>query len=206
MGKTDTPVKQAAPAFQFYARDEYLAGADLTSAEFGAHMRGLCWSWDNGPLPLDEQRRRRALQFDESEWAAAWAALAGRLWTQTPAGCVNQRLERQRAQHAEYRALQSRKGQRSGEVRRGRNANTANTGSPAVSTESEPATNPGSTGVSTESEPEAQPETNSPISDQNDYLPTPKVVDRHVSFDSSVQGLQPTPHNHHFFRRVARFV
>jgi uncharacterized protein YdaU (DUF1376 family) len=144
-----------------YARDEYSATADLTSAEVGAHFSGLCWSWDNGPLPLDSSRRRRAMRVDESEWPDVWDVLAGRFWIETADGWIYPRLDEYRREREEFRRLQQ---------ERGRNG-----GRPAKSTKHNP--------DETRSKPERNPDENSPDSDlrtpiSNSTLKAPKDQER----------------------------
>ena len=105
---------RSAPAFQFYARDEYTDTAHLALAELGAHVRGLMVSWDTGPLPLDSSRRRRVMGVEETEWPAIWTALAGRFWLETPAGWINPRLEGQRQAHEDFRRKQRENGRQGG--------------------------------------------------------------------------------------------
>lgn len=101
------------PAFPFYAKDYYTGTSDLSSTEVGVYSRGLAWSWDNGPLPLDDDRRSRALMSPPKEFAKVWPAIA-HLWEQTPAGYTNKRLEAERQKQADYRKLQAEKGSKGG--------------------------------------------------------------------------------------------
>lgn len=149
------PTLKSPPAFMLYARDLYTQTSDMSGAELGAHLRGLCASWDRGgPLPLDADKRRRMMFVDSADWPDVWAALAGRLWFETPEGWINPALEDYRVHAAEYRAKQAAKGRRSGEARRRPNEPNSNHGSTVART-ADP----------TEREPEPQPETNIPISD-----------------------------------------
>jgi uncharacterized protein YdaU (DUF1376 family) len=104
------------PAFQFYARDIYTGTSDLSPAEFGAYVRGLAWSWDNGPLPSDPSRRARVLLTTPQEHAAIWPVLEP-LWQSTVTGWVNDRLERQRQELAAFTQQQSVKGEKGAAVR-----------------------------------------------------------------------------------------
>jgi uncharacterized protein YdaU (DUF1376 family) len=94
------------PAFQCYAKDLYTGTSDLSAAEFGTYWRGICWSWDNGPLPVDAERRRRVLLLDRAEYEAVWPHIEA-LWTKTRAGWVNARLEGIRALLAKFTASKS---------------------------------------------------------------------------------------------------
>jgi uncharacterized protein YdaU (DUF1376 family) len=101
------------PAFQCYAKDLYTGTSDLTAAEFGAYWRGICWSWDNGPLPLKPEPRRRALLLDRRDFDRIWPNIRG-LWKRTSKGFVNARLEKIRAEQDEYFAKQAQNGRKGG--------------------------------------------------------------------------------------------
>lgn len=101
------------PAFQCYAKDLYTGTSDLTAAEFGTYWRGICWSWDNGPLPLKPEPRRRALLLDRRDFDRIWPNIRG-LWKRTRKGFVNARLERIRADQDEYFAKQAENGKKGG--------------------------------------------------------------------------------------------
>lgn len=105
------------PAFQLYARDIYTGCSDMFGDEFGAYMRGLCWSWDNGPLPLDRARRANLMLVQQADFDRIWA-IVGPNWQETPQGYVNARLEAQRAELEEYRRKCAEAGKKSGESRR----------------------------------------------------------------------------------------
>lgn len=96
------------PAFQCYAKDLYTGTSDLSAAEFGAFWRGVCWSWDNGPLPLKPDPRRRALLLDKKEFARIWPQIRG-LWKRTAKGFVNTRLETVRKEQDAFREKQAEK-------------------------------------------------------------------------------------------------
>jgi uncharacterized protein YdaU (DUF1376 family) len=94
------------PAFQCYAKDLYTGTSDLTAAEFGTYWRGICWSWDNGPLPLKPEPRRRALLLDRRDFDRIWPNIRG-LWRRTAKGFVNGRLEQIRKEQDAYREKQA---------------------------------------------------------------------------------------------------
>ena len=94
------------PAFQCYAKDLYTGTSDLTAAEFGTYWRGICWSWDNGPLPLKPEPRRRALLLDRRDFDRIWPNIRG-LWRRTAKGFVNARLEQIRKEQDAYREKQA---------------------------------------------------------------------------------------------------
>ena len=117
------------PAFQFYP-DDFIGGTcDLSAEEVGAYIRLLCYQWSRGSIPDD---------------AAKLARIAGVNVTHDtlqkfPDG-KNARLEFERQKQAEYRAMQSAKGQASAKARFNR----------------------GSTVVQPKHEPDGQPNVNSP--------------------------------------------
>lgn len=116
-----------APAFQLYAKDIYTGTSEMSSAAFGAYCRALCWSWDNGPLPLDSYERRRALLVDESEWDRIWAKIAP-LWREGAAGYTNDRLEEQRQTQKDFSDAQSERGKNGAAKRWGAKRNGASNG------------------------------------------------------------------------------
>lgn len=116
-----------APAFQLYAKDIYTGTSEMSSAAFGAYCRALCWSWDNGPLPLDSYERRRALLVDESEWDRIWTKIAP-LWREGAAGYTNDRLEEQRQTQKDFSDAQSERGKNGAAKRWGAKRNGASNG------------------------------------------------------------------------------
>lgn len=96
------------PAFQCYAKDLYTGTSELSAAEFGSYWRGICWSWDNGPLPINKTRRRRALLLDVRDFDRIWPRIRS-LWKRTAKGFVNARLEQIRKEQDEYREKQAEK-------------------------------------------------------------------------------------------------
>jgi len=89
------------PAFQCYAKDLYTGTSDLSSAEFGAYWRGVCWSWDNGPLPNRPEPRRRALMLTPKEFRSIWPVIKP-LWKKAPRGYINARLEAVRKEQDDF--------------------------------------------------------------------------------------------------------
>jgi len=106
-----------APAFQFYARDFYAGTAQMSSAEVGAYIRALSWSWDNGPLPLDDQRRARVLMLSAKEFRSVWPVVAEK-WDHTSSGFTNKRIEEERAKQEEFRAICAKNGSLGGRPRK----------------------------------------------------------------------------------------
>ncbi len=99
------------PAFLLFARDFYAGTSDLTAEEVGIYLRGLLWSWDNGPLPLDEGRRARACLCTLKQLRRCWPAIS-QSWLTGIDGYSNQRLEKTRAEQIEYRSKQAKHGQK----------------------------------------------------------------------------------------------
>ena len=136
---------KGSPAFLMYARDFYAGTAHFSSAEVGAYVRGMCWSWDNGPLPLKKNARARAMMLNANEFKRIWPTVSEK-WIETPAGYVNQRLEQEREKQAVFREKQANNGRASAIAR--------------ATTKREPTRNQNSTVV----EPERQPKPNFPRS------------------------------------------
>ncbi len=99
------------PAFLLFARDFYAGTSDLTAEEVGIYLRGLLWSWDNGPLPLEEGRRARACLCTLKQLRRCWPAIS-QSWLTGIDGYSNQRLEKTRAEQIEYRSKQAKHGQK----------------------------------------------------------------------------------------------
>jgi uncharacterized protein YdaU (DUF1376 family) len=97
------------PAFQFYAKDFLVGTMEMSLLEIGAYAKLLAWSWDNGPVPADERKRAMILGITERSLRSLWDGIANK-WASTPAGYVNERLERQRTLLAEFTERQSQRG------------------------------------------------------------------------------------------------
>ena len=102
-----------APAFQFYAKDFYTGTADLSSEEVGLYIRALAWSWENGPLPVSDERRARLLLVSPEELRRSWGIVSG-FWTEGVDGFTNDLLEHERQKQADYRQKQAENGSRGG--------------------------------------------------------------------------------------------
>ena len=138
------------PAFQCYAKDLYTGTSDLSPAEFGTYWRGICWSWDNGPLPPDDARRARVLLLAPDEFRALWPGIAG-LWECTEVGWICPRLEQVRRESDAYKAQKRRAGRASASSRKRNHLRTD--GQRTVN------------GTSTDTPTEGQRKGNPPISD-----------------------------------------
>ena len=138
------------PAFRFYA-DDFLAGTlDLSQADVGAYVRLLCHQWNRGSIPVEPEKQHRLAGGSVSVDVLA----KFRVWED---GMLrNDRLESERAQQDQFRAIQSEKGKKSGISRK-------------EGTGVQPGFNRGSTEPPTEDEPNHQPKTNPPLP-----LPLPK--------------------------------
>jgi hypothetical protein len=90
------------PAFQFYPRDFLSSTAMFSTAEVGAYIRLLSWSWDNGPLPPNDERITRIAGTDVDTWRAI-----AHKWEETARGWVNPRLELERRKQAKFRKIQA---------------------------------------------------------------------------------------------------
>jgi len=128
------------PAFQFYP-DDFIGGTcDLSAEEVGAYIRLLCYQWSRGIIPDDPAKLARI----------AGVNVTLDTLQKFPEG-KNPRLEFEREKQAEYRAMQSAKGQASAKARLNR----------------------GSTVVQPSGEPQGQPEVNSPSPSPS---PSPSLI------------------------------
>jgi uncharacterized protein YdaU (DUF1376 family) len=116
-----------APAFQLFAGDLLTDTMTWTAQELGVHIRLLCWSWVNGPLPLDLKRMARLDPCAPDVWATV-----GEKWTQGEDGWTNDRLERSRADQTAYRERQSERGKASARARAERVEPTPDAPTPKV--------------------------------------------------------------------------
>lgn len=123
----------------------------MTSAQVGAYIRLLAWSWGNGPLPTDERALASLIHASVRELRALWPAV-GQKWRRVDSGWINARLEEQRARLNAFLALQSEKGKASARSR-------------GATTERQPNANRGSTEVQPGHQPEGQPKGNSSVFD-----------------------------------------
>lgn len=139
--------KEKAPAFQFYPR-EFLADGNVSGMslqERGAYITLLCICWCEGSLPLSVERLANMCGTPLKQFTKFWPAV--RVCFQEHGDrYIHPRLERERDKQAAYRALQSERGKRSGESRRGTGheprLNRGSTGNPT-----KPQQDSGSTGI-----------------------------------------------------------
>lgn len=112
--KTDN--KRKAPAFQFYA-DDFTAGtADMSAEEVGAYIRLLCHQWTKGGVPNDEDRAGRIAGLMGSP---SLGYVLAKFSLCTDGMLRNDRLEKVRADQAEFKAKQSKSGKSGAEKRWG---------------------------------------------------------------------------------------
>lgn len=157
------PAKQPAPAYQVYAVT-HLSDTLICSLEAqGAHARLRSWSWLHGPIPASVESLARILGIPPKRAAALWTEIRP-LFVEGPDGFRDPDLERQRAEHAAFRAAQSAKGIKSVEARRLRRAEAS--GVP----DDTPDGNRGSTAVRTAEPTDAQPSEHSFVLSSEDQL------------------------------------
>lgn len=101
-----------APAFQLFAGDLLSDTMTWTAQELGVHIRLMCWSWINGPLPADLSRVNRIDPCSEAVWPTV-----GTKWTLTDDGYTNTRLEQSRNAQTKYREAQRERGLASARAR-----------------------------------------------------------------------------------------
>lgn len=130
-----------APAFQLFAVDFLSDTLTWSAQELGVHLRLMMWSWDNGPVPVDMKRICRI----DPEAAQVWDIVGPKWIANGQGGLTNPRLEKTRADQAEYRGRQAERGRRSAALRAAVN---------------EPEGNQPATELPTEGQPEPQPKAN----------------------------------------------
>lgn len=92
-----------APAFQFYP-DSFLLGTALFSCEeAGAYIRLLCYQWDAGHLPNDNDKLANLARCGGN----AVASIRHKFRICEDGHLRNDRLEKERQKQADYRAKQS---------------------------------------------------------------------------------------------------
>lgn len=154
---------QLAPAYQVYAVT-HLSDTLICSLEAqGAHTRLRSWSWLHGPIPAAIESLARVLGVPPKHAARLWAEIRP-LFVEGSGGFIDPDLERQRSEHAAFRAVQSAKGLKSGQARRMRRAIAE--GQP----QDTPDGNRGSTAVSTGETPEGQPSEHSFVLSSEDQV------------------------------------
>lgn len=97
------------PYFKFYAADWLSGVLGLTLEEQGAYIRLLAWSWEKGPLPLEDSKRATILGVSQPKLASLWNELSEH-WEETEVGFVNERLETERAKLADQHDALSKAG------------------------------------------------------------------------------------------------
>ena len=91
------------PAFQFYATDFYAGTSDMSAEEVGAYIRLLCYQWDKGLLPNDDEKLARIAGCGGN----AVASIRHKFGICQDGAIRNARLERVREVSLEYRAKQA---------------------------------------------------------------------------------------------------
>lgn len=107
---------QKPPAFLFYAQRWLSSTKGLMSAAKGVYIDLLAWSWDNGPLPLEEKSRAKLAGEPVGTFRRLWASFADK-WRQTDTGYINEPLERLRAETSAYFERQSQRGRKGADAR-----------------------------------------------------------------------------------------
>lgn len=108
--RQDQERRERPPAFQFYVKSWMSSTKTLPHEYKGVYVDLLAWSWDNGPLPLDDRMRALAAGADYRRFVKVlWPMLAGR-WERIETGYVNLRLEQQRADLEAFIEEQSNRG------------------------------------------------------------------------------------------------
>lgn len=83
----------------------------LSPSEIGAYIRLLAWSWDNGAVPADAEKRARIIGADLLDSQRFWAAILDK-WIATDLGFINRRLEDERRKQLSFRRLQASHGRK----------------------------------------------------------------------------------------------
>jgi uncharacterized protein YdaU (DUF1376 family) len=149
---------KASPAFQFYPGDFVGGTGRMTTTEVGGYILLLCEQWTQGGIPGDEPRALAAIMRCTPATAKSiWKVVASKFSKNEEDGqWRNVRLEVVRKEQAEFRELQSAKGQASAKARGNRAPNRKATG---PRTEVQPST-----------QPDAEPDVNSSIFDLQSSL------------------------------------
>jgi uncharacterized protein YdaU (DUF1376 family) len=103
-----------APAFQFYANDFIAGTQDLSAEEVGIYMRLLCYQWDKGHLPSDENRLSRIAGCDILTFKKAWVFLGFKFSVNNGEFIQNPRLEKTREEQEAFRVKQRLNGSKGG--------------------------------------------------------------------------------------------
>lgn len=145
------------PAFQFYAQDFLNGTGTMSNAEVGAYIRMLAWSWNNGPLPVDEHKLARVIVDTVPQLRRLWLVV-GSKWKRDGDGWVNERLERVRSERDAYVAKQVAAGIASAAARQQKANQNATVVEPPLQPPLQPDTQP-------DRQPTPQPNANSSIFD-----------------------------------------
>lgn len=83
----------------------------------------MAWSWDNGPLPEDEQALARLGGVTVRRFRYLWLVI-GQKWIKTEKGYINARLEKCREEKAAFQAMASGRGRQGAEKRWNKHASS----------------------------------------------------------------------------------
>lgn len=106
------PVVERPPAFQFYAQRWLSSTAQMTLEAQGAYVRLLAWSWDNGPLPTNLDKRARLVGLTRARFNRLWLEF-GSKWEDAPGGLINPKLEQVRSEKQAFHQAKSNAGKAS---------------------------------------------------------------------------------------------
>ena len=75
----------------------------MSATEFGAYMRLLLHSWNNGPLQVDEKRLRTVAKLSPYLWAKSREVILDKFEQNQDGMLINRKLERVRQEQVEYK-------------------------------------------------------------------------------------------------------
>lgn len=101
------------PACQFYFSDFLIGTMTMSAEEVGAYIRLLCYQWDAGGLPDNEEQLIRMAGCS----GEVVAAVRSKFPVCSDGRLRNERMEIERQKQADYRARQARNGRQGAESR-----------------------------------------------------------------------------------------
>lgn len=102
--------------FPLYVADYLADTAHLSTAEHGAYLLLLMHQWRQGCVPADEKQLSRITRQALPEWRRMSETVLA-FFENTPAGLVQQRLERERARADEFASRRSEKARKAANLR-----------------------------------------------------------------------------------------
>lgn len=105
------------PSFQFYANDFTTGTQDWSIEEVGIYIRLLCYQWDKGFIPIEEERLSRICGCNIEVFKKAWVYVGLKFVHINNNTLQNDRLEQIRQQQIDFREKQRINGKKGGRPR-----------------------------------------------------------------------------------------